>query len=85
MPNTLCFGKGVLQRYISQLIHQIKPIRGNYMNHPKSCKFDNMVLIAESKNIIQRIIRNSGVSNVYKILHAYFEGAELYDGRQCVH
>ena len=55
------------------------------MNCPKPHNFDNFVLIVESKNIILIIIKNSGVSNVYTFLHAYFEGIEFYDVRQCVY
>ena len=55
------------------------------MNRPKSHKFNTLVLIVESKNIIQIISRNSGLSNVYTFLNAYFEGVEFYDVRKKVH
>ena len=84
IPNTLCFGKGFLQRCISHFIHPIRPIREKYMNCPKSHKFDDLVLIVGSKHIIQRISRNSGVSNAYTILHEYFEGVEFYDVRKFI-
>ena len=55
------------------------------MNCSKSHKFDDLVLIVVSKNVIQRISRNSGVSNAYTILHEYFEGVEFYDVRKCLY
>ena len=39
------------------------------------------MLIAEAENMIRR---NSGVSNVYKFLHAYFEGVNFYPARRYV-
>ena len=52
-----------------------------YLNRTKKHKLEKLVLIAEN----EKIRRNSGVSNVYKFLHAYFEGVEFYTTRQYFH
>ena len=81
MPKTLCFGKGGLAICISQFIHQSKQIRENYPKHTKTHKLENLVLIAEDKNIIHR---NSSVSNVDTFSHAGFDGVEFYATRRYV-
>ena len=45
-------------------------------------KLENLVLIAESKNMTRR---NSGVSNVYTFSHADFEGVGFYAARRYAH
>ena len=81
MPKTLCFWKGGLERFISLFIFPIKPIREKYPSRPKTHKLDNLVLIAEDKNTIQR---NSDIINVYMLLHADFEDVEFYATSQYV-
>ena len=49
-----------------------------------SHKYDNLVLVVESKNIIQIISRNSGVSIFYMFFHAYFKDIKFYDIRRYV-
>ena len=48
----------------------------------KSHKIYKLVLMAEAEKTI-RI--NSGVSNVYMLSHAYFEGVDFYAAIRCVH
>ena len=67
---------------IPRFIHPNKLISEKYPNFPKRHKLDNLVLIVEDENKIQR---NSGVSNVYTFLHADFKGVEFYAARQYVH
>ena len=81
MPNTLFLGKGGLVSCISRFIHPSKPIREKYTNLPKTHKLENLVLIAEDQNKIQR---NSGVSNVHTFSHADFKGVEFYAARKYV-
>ena len=78
MKILLCFGKGGLTSFISRFVCPILPIREKYLNHPKSPNLNKLVLIAEAKKTIRR---NSGVSNVFMFLHAYFEGVEFYPAR----
>ena len=52
------------------------------MNRPKTHNLENLVLIMEEK---KKTRINSGVSNVYTFLHAYFEGVEFYTARRYVH
>ena len=54
-------------------------IRANYQNRPKMQKIENLVLIADAK---KKILRNSGVSNVYTFSYADFEGVEFYAARK---
>ena len=63
-------------------IHPIKLIREMYLNHPKSHKFDKLVLIVEAKKTIWR---NSGVSIVYTFWHEDFDGVELCASKQYMH
>ena len=49
-------------------------MREKYPKCPKTHKVENSVLIAEEEN---KIHINSGVSNVYKFLHADFEGVSF--------
>ena len=70
MKKSLCFGKGGIASYILRFIHPSKPIREKYPNCQKSHNIDNLVLISDSQNMIWR---NSGVSSVYKFLHADFD------------
>ena len=81
MKKSLYFGKRSLGICISRFIHQSKMIRDKYPNCPKSHKIDKLVLIAEAK---YKIRRNSGVSNIYTFLHAYFGGVEFYATRKYV-
>ena len=67
---------------MSRFIHPIKLIREKYLNHLKTHKLENLVLIVEAKYII-RI--NGGVSTVYTFLHADFEGVGCYAVRRYVH
>ena len=78
MKKSLFFGNGSLTSCILRFICPSKPIGKKYLNRPKYHKLENLVLIAESENII-RI--NSGVSSVCTFLHADFEGDELYTAR----
>ena len=81
MPKTFFYGKGGIVRCISQFIHPSKPIKEKYLNCTNSHKFKNLVLIAKAKNTI---CINSGVSNVYTFLLAYFEDVGFYAARRYV-
>ena len=65
--------------FISWFVLPTKLIRGEYLNFPKSHKFENFSLIAEAEKTIHK---NSSVSNVYKFSHVYFQGIEFYAIRQ---
>ena len=67
--------------YIPRFIHPRKMIRENDPNRLKFHKFKNLVLTAEAEKMIWK---NSGVSNVYRRLHAEFEGIEFYMSSQYV-
>ena len=68
MPNTLFWGKGGIAICIPGFIYPRKMIREKYLNHPKSHKLYNLLLIVEYENMIQKI---SSVSDIYTFLHAF--------------
>ena len=53
-----------------------------YRKNTKTYKIDNLVLIAEGKNMIQR---NIGVSSVCTFLNTDFEDVDFYAARRYVH
>ena len=77
----LCSGKGGLARCISWFIQPSKLTREKNTNHAKKNNIENLVLISEDEKTPWR---NSGASNVYTFLHAYFEGVEFYAARRYV-